>query len=260
MDPTEAAASTPIEPCTRCLKPGPLCVCDRVEALSVRTRVLVLQHPQEHDAVLGTAHLATLALARCKLTVGLSWASLAAALGEPADPKQWAVLYLGSLRKPLTEAQKRKPLVLLDREGEELNPRRQRPAGIVLLDGSWSQAKTLWWRNAWMLKLGRVLLHPAEPSAYGRLRKQSQRDHLATLEALALTLDGLGEDAAVKTSLMRLFRTLCQRARDHEELLTPLPAEAEGEGKSEDKGETKASPAAPKRKRRRPPRGGGPEV
>src|SRR5204862_7870678 len=25
--------------------------------------------------------------------------------------------------------------------------------GIVLLDGSWKEAKTLWWRNPWLLKL-----------------------------------------------------------------------------------------------------------
>ena len=29
--------------------------------------------------------------------------------------------------------------------------------GIVLLDGSWGEAKTLWWRNPWLLKLRRVV-------------------------------------------------------------------------------------------------------
>ena len=43
--------------------------------------------------------------------------------------------------------------------------------GIVILDGTWSQAKTLWWRNAWLLKLGRVVVAPHEPSIYGKLRK-----------------------------------------------------------------------------------------
>ena len=40
--------------------------------------------------------------------------------------------------------------------------------GIVLLDGTWSQAKALWWRNAWMLKCQRVILGPKRPSRYGQ--------------------------------------------------------------------------------------------
>ena len=30
--------------------------------------------------------------------------------------------------------------------------------GIIVLDGTWSQAKALWWRNPWLLKLRRAIL------------------------------------------------------------------------------------------------------
>ena len=46
---------------------------------------------------------------------------------------------------------------------------------MVVLDGTWSQAKALWWRNAWMLKCQRVILGPAQPSRYGKLRKRAAR-------------------------------------------------------------------------------------
>src|SRR6185503_10478102 len=81
-----------------------------------RVAVLVLQHPQEQDRVLGTAKLLCSTLANAKLTIGLSWRNLGHALGAPAEPKDWGVLYLGSAHA----AQEKGPLVALDRKGEPL--------------------------------------------------------------------------------------------------------------------------------------------
>ena len=39
--------------------------------------------------------------------------------------------------------------------------------GVVLLDGSWSEAKTLWWRNPWLLRLRRLVLNPRHRSRFG---------------------------------------------------------------------------------------------
>jgi hypothetical protein len=86
--------------------------------------------------------------------------------------------------------------------------------GIVVLDGTWSQAKTLWWRNPWLLKCARVSLNSSEPSIYGKLRKQPKRHCLSTLEAVADALVGLGEAESVRLTLRRIFRTFVQRVRD----------------------------------------------
>ena len=54
------------------------------------------------------------------------------------------------------------------RDGEPLRdpePILQRLDGIVLLDGSWKEAKTLWWRNPWLLKLHRIVLDPPRPTS-----------------------------------------------------------------------------------------------
>ena len=48
-----------------------------------KVAVLILQHPQEQDHVLGTAGLLCQTLAHAKLSVGLSWRNLGHALGEP---------------------------------------------------------------------------------------------------------------------------------------------------------------------------------
>jgi DTW domain-containing protein YfiP len=176
------------------------------------THVLILQHPQEQDRVLGTARLLTENLAHATLTVGLSWRNLVHALKQPAEPKDWGVLYLGS-----TKAAKEKgSLVALDRKGEPLADQAAARAGlkgIVVLDGNWSQAKALWWRNAWLTKLRRFVVVPDGPSLYGDLRREARPDAVSTLEAVALALSVLESDAAVRERLLVPFRKLLAKAR-----------------------------------------------
>lgn len=199
--------------CPVCLKPLPLCICDRITALAAKHEVLILQHPQEQDRDLGTAQLVKLSLPkRAKVAVGLSWRSLAHAVGREVDKSQWGVLHLGQLPRPLTPAEKTEPIVVLSKSGERLEA--ESLYGIIVLDGSWSQAKALWWRNAWLLKLPRVMLHPKTPSLYGKMRKEPRPECLSTLEAVAETLTALGEPKETADTLKRLFRTLLQRARD----------------------------------------------
>ena len=176
------------------------------------THVLILQHPQEQDRVLGTARLITETLAHATLTVGLSWRNLGHALKQPAEVKDWGVLYLGS-----TKAAKEKgPLVALDRKGEPLADQHAARAGLkglVVLDGNWSQAKALWWRNPWLIKLRRFVVVPDSPSLYGDLRREARPDAVSTLEAVALALSVLEADAAPREKLLAPFRELLAKAR-----------------------------------------------
>jgi DTW domain-containing protein YfiP len=151
-----------------------------------RLKVLILQHPQERKAALATAGACAAVLARCRIAVGLSWPNLARAAAEPAEPARWAVLYLGSARPQGPEE-----IVAVDRHGEALPGAAallRRLDGVVLLDGTWQQAKTLWWRNPWLLRLHRLVLNPAAPARLGRVRREPRREALSTLEAAALVL------------------------------------------------------------------------
>jgi DTW domain-containing protein YfiP len=154
-----------------------------------RVFVLILQHPQERNEPLATAASIVATLSRAKLAVGLSWPNLARALGRAADPKRWAVLYLGSARPRdlgLTD-----DIAVLAHDSEPHDdpaPILRGLEGVVLLDGTWSQAKTLWWRNPWLLKLRRLVLNPARPARLGRLRREPRREALSTIEAAALVL------------------------------------------------------------------------
>jgi DTW domain-containing protein YfiP len=195
--------------CARCGKPAALCVCADVKPADNRVALLILQHPQEQDRELGTAQLAVLHLKRATLKVGLSWPSLSKALGREVDPKRWAVLYLGAATAATLPHDRE--LILLDNKGtplEEQDRALKAIEGIIVLDGSWSQAKTLWWRNAWVLKCRRLALNPKQPSRYGKLRREPRREGLSTLEAAAMAMARLGRQPDIETTLVASFTKL----------------------------------------------------
>lgn len=179
-----------------------------------RLFVLVLQHPQERKHALATAGLTCASLERAALVVGLSWPNLARALGRPADPRRWAVLYLGSARPALLGIQQE--VIAVDRHGQpaaDQHAFRRGLEGVVLLDGSWSEAKTLWWRNPWLLKLRRFVLNPQYPSRFGRIRREPRREALSTLEAVALLLKQLDSGPEVESILLGVLDRLVADAR-----------------------------------------------
>jgi hypothetical protein len=187
------------------------------EPINNRLFVLVLQHPQEKREVLATAAATCAALRRAVLVVGLSWPNLARALGGPADTRQWAVLYLGSAR-PAAFGLERE-IIMLDRAGmppADQDAMLRGLEGVVLLDGSWSEAKTLWWRNPWLLRLHRLVLNPPHRSRFGRVRREPRREALSTLEAAALLLKNLDGGPEIEAALLdRLDRLIAEARTTH---------------------------------------------
>lgn len=200
--------------CARCGKPAALCVCAGIEPIDNRIALLILRHPQEQDRELGTARLTLLHLQRATMKTGLSWPSLAKALGREVNPKRWAVLYLGAASA--VTLPKDRELTLLDSKGAPLAEQERALAeidGVIALDGSWSQAKTLWWRNPWVLKCRRLALNPKQPSRYGKLRREPRREGLSTLEAAALALARLGRQPEIETALGLSFARMLSAYR-----------------------------------------------
>jgi DTW domain-containing protein YfiP len=225
IEPEAGATSVEAVPdCPRCLKPLPLCVCDSVKPIENRISLLILQHPQEQDRALGTARLTAQHFRDAVVKVGLSWPSLSKALGRPvADPSRWAVLYLGSAK--VSDLDTDSDIVAINRKGEiEDNQRAilKGIEGIVLLDGTWSQAKALWWRNPWMLKCQRVILGPARPSRYGKLRREPRRDGLSTIEAAAMLLSALEKRPDIAEVLHASFERMLARYREAQSVLPEL--------------------------------------
>jgi DTW domain-containing protein len=184
--------------CTSCLRPQEQCICGKIASSENTSRILILQHPQEQYKLLNSAMLSHLALKNSVLRVGLSWRNLNQALGEETDQKQWGVLYLKGIIDPS------RLIELYDTKQKRLLPIKTKFKGIIVLDGSWKQAKSMWWRNPWLLKLTRITLNPSHKSLRGQVKKEG----LATIEAIALALDRLGENAEIGEGLRRQYEEL----------------------------------------------------
>jgi DTW domain-containing protein YfiP len=226
MSEPESSAETveAVADCPHCGKPEPLCICDSVTPIESRIGLLILQHPQEQDRALGTARLTARHFKDAVVRIGLSWPSLSKALGRPvADPSRWAVLYLGSAK--VAELDIDAEIVAINRKGEpEPNQRGilGRLEGIVLLDGTWSQAKALWWRNPWMLKCQRVILGPRRPSRYGALRREPRRDGLSTIEAAGMLLSALEKRPEIAETVIACFERMLERYRQVQRTMPEL--------------------------------------
>lgn len=211
-------------------------MCSSLKKFASPLKVLVLQHPQEPDHEIGSAWLATQCLENGRLKVGLSWPNLAKAWGEAVDPSRWGVLYLGS--GPKSPAPSGASMFCVDKKGTPLEAaadaaKLSKLDGVIVLDGTWSQAKTLWWRNAWLLKLQRLMLSPKNPSLYRDLRREPRRECLSTLEAIAEILEaqrqtpeGVAHLRASFAELLSRYRRRRQQARAAARAGTGTPAQS----------------------------------
>lgn len=182
--------------CTHCYRLKSECICQKVISFPNKIQLIILQHPQEQYKVLNSAHLAHLALKNSTLRVGLSWPSFKSVAGPNENPSEWGILYLSpkKISKPCQIINRHKKLV------EDFSFLR----GIVALDGSWKQAKALWWRNPWFLKLNRISLNPDHPS----LRNQTKKEGMSTIESIAMAFTCLGEAPEVSLSLLSQYEEL----------------------------------------------------
>lgn len=176
--------------CSQCQRPVELCLCHLLPGLCSRTRVLVIQHPDERHHALNTARLLVAGLTSAQLLVAdrvpTEWQ---AQLNDPA----WNT----ELLFPGPQAPVLAPAV------EDLRPRR-----LVLLDGTWRKARKLLYLNPVLRQLPQVALPPGLVSRY-RLRKAPASGALSTIEAAVSALRLIEPDADF-SPLLRPFDALIE--------------------------------------------------
>ncbi|HEX4403580.1 MAG TPA: tRNA-uridine aminocarboxypropyltransferase, partial [Polyangia bacterium] len=153
--------------CAGCQRPPAVCVCAHVTPMKTRTRVMILQHPRERHVPINTARLARLSLPD---------SILRRAVDFEADPV---------VTDALTGRDGGPPPYLLFPGPDAVDLARERPAGpvtLVVLDGTWWQAKKLLRRNPRLATLPRISLAPAQPSRY-RIRREPHDHCVSTIEA-----------------------------------------------------------------------------
>ncbi|MCB9587415.1 MAG: DTW domain-containing protein [Polyangiaceae bacterium] len=160
------------EVCYRCHKPAALCVCEGLTKVKNRTRILILQHPRERFHPIGTARFAELGLAN--VSAEISWSETGRSIRRELEVEPGTgLLYPHPNAKLLSEL-----------------PLAERPSQLIVLDGTWHHAHTIYRENPWLHALPHYALRPEEPSRY-RIRKEPRAECVSTLEAITQALQQL---------------------------------------------------------------------
>lgn len=174
--------------CYRCFKPQLTCICARLPSVDNRTQVLVLQHPRERLHPIGTARFAQLGLQRS--AVHVAWNAGERERQRPAwlaEHARVGLLYPGPHARDLAEV-----------------PQAERPEHLLVLDGTWNTARTLYRDKLWLQELPHFRLMPAQPGRY-RLRREPQHDYVSTIEAIVEALRILEPDTVGLDALLQAF-------------------------------------------------------
>ena len=166
--------------CARCLRPTSACWCAHLPHLQSRTRVVFLQHPREHRVAIGTCRMAHLALANSELHVGVRFDD-EARVAEIAALPGTMVLF-----PDLAPADHGRGRDLAALDGDTLRQ-------LIVVDGTWSQARKLLARSPLLAGLPRLAFVPSRPSNY-RIRSEPKAECVSTIEAVVEVL-GLVEGA-----------------------------------------------------------------
>jgi DTW domain-containing protein YfiP len=176
--------------CLRCRKPAAQCYCALLPRLETTTRVVLLQHTRERDMPLGTARMASLCLPRAELHVGVTWGTRPAVVAALSDPARPAILlYPGEGARDIL----REPPV--------------GPVTLVVVDGTWAQARRVVRDNPILQALPRYAFITPEPSRY-RIRREPDAAYCATIEALMHVLGVLEGDPARFRTLLPPFEAM----------------------------------------------------
>ena len=178
--------------CERCRRPASVCYCRHISPVETASRIVVLQHPRERDVAIGTARMATLCLPNAELHVGLRWQGSAALASATSDPTR--------------------PAVLLYPGDGAIDIARNPPPGpvtLVVVDGTWWQARKVIRENPTLAALPRYSFTPPAPSEY-RIRKEPSETCVSTIEALVHVLGVIEGDTERLEQLLVPFRAMIE--------------------------------------------------
>lgn len=184
----------PRQVCDRCRRPRSVCWCANLTPVPSATRVVFLQHPRERRRAVGTCRMAHLCLPNSELHEGVR-------LDEHPRVRELAasgaaVLFPGSGAVD--------PLALPGGPPREL----------VVLDGTWIEARKLLARSAVLRSMPRIGFTPAAPGRY-RIRREPAAHCLSTIEAVVEVLGRLEGDGERFRPLLAVFDHMVEMQLRH---------------------------------------------
>ncbi len=182
------------DPCPVCYLTRPLCICDSIPRLDLKTRVCLIVHVNELKRSSNTGRLALRALVNSEMRVR----------GETRETLDLSDLLTDRYRTFLFY-----PTVDAAELDHELVAQERTPIQLLVPDGTWRQAKKVHSRHHELKDVPRVKISVPDISKF-HLRAQHRPEGMATLQAIAHGL-GVIEGDLVKAQLMRLYEARVER-------------------------------------------------
>ncbi|KAJ6636618.1 tRNA-uridine aminocarboxypropyltransferase 2 [Pseudolycoriella hygida] len=189
--------------CEKCNRPSVVCWCIGLASppLEPKCNVVLLQHPDEEKRCLRTAPMLKLGLApgKCHIYKGRRFPSQGChdqSLEEILTSPKSLLLYPSKNSVPLED---------IDGTG---------PFTLVLIDGTWPQAKAIYTSSKMLHTMTQVKLMSAGNSCY-IIRTQPTDGCLSTLETAAKALSVLEGDAKYSELLIEPLKVLCKYQIDN---------------------------------------------
>ncbi|MFT5444598.1 MAG: DTW domain-containing protein YfiP [Myxococcota bacterium] len=160
------------EVCHSCFRPRALCYCALLQPVDNQTPLLIVQHPHERFHPFGTARIAERCLKDVRIEVDYDRV-LRDGSRELQLPQGAALLFPGPEARDLASI-----------------PPESRPQALVVLDGTWHQARSLYRDIPTLHDLPKVMFNPDQPSQY-RIRKEPSLECVSTIEAIVHSLKAI---------------------------------------------------------------------
>ncbi|XP_057332314.1 tRNA-uridine aminocarboxypropyltransferase 2 [Microplitis mediator] len=186
--------------CSQCRRPITVCWCPGLPKtrLCPQSRLIILQHPAEVKRCLRTAPMLSLSLEQNKCLVfrGKKFSSKHEDLMEILKDKDTILLYPSADAVDINELPK-------------VGVNGQRPYNLVLLDGTWPQAKAIYHSTPYLSQLRACKLVQSMASSYV-IRTQPTEGCLSTLESGAFSLAILENQPWYKDAMLGPLHYLCK--------------------------------------------------
>nr|XP_045596736.1 tRNA-uridine aminocarboxypropyltransferase 2-like [Procambarus clarkii] len=192
--------------CNRCSRPVGVCWCWSLGRQRVETscRIVILQHPHEEKRCLRTAPILQTALPKGSYVEVKGKRFPFSRFPELEDiftSENSILMYPGEKTMSLEE---------LPHVGED----NQSPYNIIIIDGTWQQAKSMYHNCRHLHSMRRVSLSGKFISEYV-IRTQPTEYALSTVETAAIALATLEQDWAIYNTLVHPLQLLCQYQIKH---------------------------------------------
>lgn len=153
--------------CTKCHYPVTTCVCEYVtKKVKNRTKIVILQHPDEVNLAKNTVRLLQLQLSDIQVVIGESENDFASILND-LPKESTALLYPGKDTIDVHNCSALAPKL----------------THLVVIDGTWKKTNKIFALNPWLQSLQKISFSSIPENQY-RIRKAEQAYSLSTLEAV----------------------------------------------------------------------------